>query len=302
MKLNKYFFWLLLPLSLMATGCFRLDSNLYNLSEKITEYKWDDYQGEQDFRLDPSYNIEDSMMHLFTLDSKGKDDDKSSKIYALYIGEKSRIATDTVILYCHGNKWHMDFYWQRAKLLAHTNGKHTYGVLMLDYRGYGLSEGKPSEEGLYTDVDAAMQWLKNNGLTQDRLIIYGFSMGSAPATELSANVRSLRPHKLILEAPFASAGVMGADGSGLDMPGSYVTNLKIDNAEEIKKVQQDFFWIHGTQDNFLGIQTHGEVVYKNHGGAYKEAHRIQGADHGEVPATFGFKDYSETLGKFIRRK
>jgi alpha/beta superfamily hydrolase len=172
---------------------------------------------------------------------------------------------------------------------------------MLDYRGYGLSEGEPTEAGLYEDVDAAMQWLKSNGLTNNRLIIYGFSMGSAPSTELSANPRSMRPHKLLLEAPFASSAVMAADGAGLNMPASFVTNLKIDNADEIKKVQQDFCWIHGTNDNFLNIKTHGEVVYKNHAGVYKEAHRINGADHGEVPVAAGFGPYLKIVGDFIRR-
>jgi pimeloyl-ACP methyl ester carboxylesterase len=283
----------------MFTSCLRLDSNLYNLSDKIKEYKWDNYTGLQDFKLDATYDIQDSMHHVFTLQSKGKNDTKNFQIYATYLGELKNIATDTVILYCHGNKWHMDFYWQRAKLLAHIGHKHRYGVMMLDYRGYGLSDGPPSEEGLYNDVDAAMQWLKANGLSNKRLIIYGFSMGSAPSCELTGNPRSMRPQKLILEAPFGSEAIMAADGSGLDMPGSYVSNLKIDNAEEIKKVTQDLCWIHGTQDNFLNIKTHGEVVFKNHGGIYKEAHRIEGADHGTVPTTFGFQNYLGVLEKFI---
>jgi pimeloyl-ACP methyl ester carboxylesterase len=287
--------FLLLGTVVLLSSCLRLDSNFYNLSDKITEYKWDNYTGEQDFKLGEPYNIADSLHSTFTLQSGGY------KIYATYIGDINKIATDTVILYCHGNKWHMDFYWQRAKLLAHTNGKHTYGVMMLDYRGYGLSEGEPTENGLYEDVNAAMQWLQTKGLTNNRLILYGFSMGTAPATELTANPRTLSPLKLILEAPFASSAVMAADGAGINVPGSYVTNLKIDNAEEIKKVKQPFCWIHGTNDNFLGIKTHGEVVYKNYQGDYKEAHRIPGADHGEVPATAGFENYLKIMGDFIRK-
>lgn len=290
--------FLMLVLS-MLSACLRLDSNLYNISDKINEYKWDNYTGLQDFKLDDAYKIQDSMHHVFTLNSRGSGDDKSYKIYATYLGDISKIANDTVILYCHGNKWHMDFYWQRAKLLAHVGNKHRFGVMMLDYRGYGLSEGSPSEAGLYNDVDAAMQWLQSNGLTSNRLVIYGFSMGSAPTCELSANPRTLRPHKVILEAPFASAAVMAADGSGLALPASFVTNLKIDNAEEIKKVKQDLCWIHGTVDNFLSIKTHGEVVYKNHHGVYKEAHRVNGADHGNVPIAIGYQAYTQMLEKFI---
>ncbi len=286
---------------MLFSSCLRLDDNLYNLEDKITEYKLDNYTGEQDFILDNSYHIPDSLVHIFTLSSKAFNESTAKNIYAIYIGQISKIQTDTVIMYCHGNKWHMDFYWQRAKLLAHTSGKNKYGVLMIDYRGYGLSEGKPSEDGLYADVDAALQWLKLNGLTGSRLMMYGFSMGSAPACELTNKPRSMTPSKLILEAPFASADVMANDGSGLNMPGSFFTNLKIDNAEEIKIISQPFCWIHGTNDNFLNINTHGELVYKNYKGSYKEAHRISSADHGEIPTKMGFTDYLNTISTFIKK-
>lgn len=285
----------------MVSSCLRLDDNLYNVTDKITEYKLDNYTGENDFVLDNSYHITDSLIHLFTLSSKASSESVATTISAIYIGSLSKIKTDTVIMYCHGNKWHMDFYWQRAKLLAHTSGKNKYGVLMIDYRGYGLSKGKPTEDGLYADVDAALQWLKINGLSDSRLIMYGFSMGTAPACELTAKPRSMTPAKIILEAPFASADVMANDGSGLNMPGSFFTNLKIDNAEEIKTISQPFCWIHGTNDNFLNIKTHGEVVYKNYNGLYQEAHRIDGADHGEIPVKMGFVNYLNTLSTFIKK-
>ncbi len=241
------------------------------------------------------------MVTLFTLQSKAADETEATKIYAVYIGNIQRIATDTVIMYCHGNKDHMDFYWPRAQLLANTKSKNRYGVLMIDYRGYGLSEGKPTEKGLYADVDAALQWLKQNGLTNNRLVMYGFSMGTAPATKLTAEPQTMRPSKLMLEAPMASAEVMVQDATGLALPGSFATDLKINNAELIRKVQQPLFWIHGVNDDFLSIKTQGELVYKNHVGIYKEAHRIQGAGHSDVPLVFGFQNYLKAVGDFIAR-
>lgn len=292
---------LIIMIAFIFSSCLRLDDNLYNLTDKITEYKLDNYTGENDFVLDNSFQIPDSLVHLFTLSSKASSESVATTISAIYIGSISKIKTDTVIMYCHGNKWHMDFYWQRAKLLAHVSGKNKYGVLMIDYRGYGLSEGKPTEDGLYADVDAALQWLKISGLSDSRLMMYGFSMGTAPACELTSKPRSMTPSKIILEAPFASADVMANDGSGLNMPGSFFTNLKIDNAEEIKTISQPFCWIHGTNDNFLNIKTHGEVVYKNYKGLYQEAHRIDGADHGEIPVKMGFVNYLNTLSTFIKK-
>lgn len=284
--------------SAMLSSCLRLDDNLFNQS-KISEYKLDNYTGEVDFKLDYSYHIPDSLVHIFTLNSQGNGESSATKIYAIYIGAISKIATDTVIMYCHGNKDHMDFYWQRAKLLANAGGKNRFGVLMIDYRGYGMSDGKPTENGLYADTDAALKWLKNNGLTNDRLVIYGFSLGSAPATKIAANNYTLKPSKLMLEAPFASAEVMVQDASGLALPGTTVTDLQINNGEEIKKVQQPFFWIHGIADDFLSINTHGEVVYGNYNGTYKEAHRIPEAGHSTVPTTMGFQNYLNAVSNFI---
>ncbi|MCX6311341.1 MAG: alpha/beta fold hydrolase [Bacteroidetes bacterium] len=298
----KYFSFLgmlLAGIVISFSSCLRLDSNLYNLSDKITEYKLDNYTGTQDFILDASYTIPDSLITKFTLSSQAPGETSPTTIHAIYIGSISKIATDTVIMYCHGNKWHMDFYWQRAKLMANTGSKNRFGVLMIDYRGFGLSEGTPSEDGLYADVDAALKWLNGNGLSNSRLVMYGFSMGSAPATKLTAEPRSMTPSKLILEAPFASADVMAADGTQLNMPGSYFTNLKLNNAEEIKLVQWPLCWIHGMNDNFLNYQTHGQVVYDNYNGSYKEKHLVEGADHGEIPAKMGFAEYNSVLLNFI---
>lgn len=282
------------------TSCLRLDNNLFNPnSTKITEYKLDNYTGDSDFRLDVSYQIPDSLIHIFQLSSQAADESNATMIYALYIGNLDSISTDTVMMYCHGNRDHMDFYWERAKLLANSKTKNRFGVMMIDYRGYGLSEGVPTEDGLYADVDAALKWLKIKGLTDDRLVMYGFSLGSAPATKLSVGTYSMKPAKLLLEAPFASAEVMVQDASGLAMPGTFFTDLEINNAEEIKKVPQPFFWIHGEADDFLNVDTHGAIVYSNYNGTYKEAHRIANAGHGTIPATMGFQNYLNIVGNFI---
>ena len=286
---------------IILSSCARLDDNLFNPNtNKISEYKFDNYEGEVDFKLDDSYKIPANFITLITLNSKAANESSSTKIYAVYIGDITRIATDTVILYCHGNKDHMDFYWPRAQLLANTNGKNHYGVMMMDYRGYGLSEGKPTEEGMYADADEAMKWLKSNGLTGNRLIMYGFSLGTAPAVKLTAEPQTLTPAKLMLEAPMASAELMVQDASALALPGSFFTDIKIENAELIKKINEPFFWIHGIDDKFIGINE-GEVVYYNYTGSYKEAHRVPGAGHSNIPNTFGFESYLAAVSDFITK-
>jgi pimeloyl-ACP methyl ester carboxylesterase len=289
----------LLFLCLVFSSCLRLDSELFN-EEKLTEYRFDQYTGSTELPdLPADYAIADSKKQLFTLTSTSNSG--SAKIYSVYIGDQSTLSSDTVLLYCHGTGKHMDNYWNRAKLLANIGGKYHYGVLMIDYRGYGMSEGTPTEENIYADVDAAMKWLQSKGVTNNRLIIYGYSLGSAPSCEMAANNYSMKPSKLILEAPFASAAVMVNDGSKLALPSSYITNLKIDNAEEIKKINQPFLWMHGIDDDFLSIKTHGEIVFKNYHGSYGEAHRIPAAVHTNVPSTWGYSNYLEALATFIQR-
>ncbi len=288
-------------IGLMCTfaSCLRLDSNLFNPNETvITEYKFENYTGRRECaEISSQYNIPDSLINLVQIPVGTNNE----KIYAVYIGDVNRIATDTVFLYCHGNAEHMDLYWNRAKLLANVGSKNRFGVLMMDYRGYGLSEGTPSESNLYEDVDACAQWLFNRGMRNERIIYYGFSLGSSAATELTANPRTFNPSKLILEAPFASAEVMVQDAARLALPGSFFVNLKIDNAEEIKKVQQPFMWIHGEADDFLSITAHGEVVYNAYQGSYKTALRVTNGGHSNVPTIHGFDNYNNAILQFITR-
>lgn len=281
-------------------SCFKLDNNLYNPNaNEISEYRLNDYTGEVEITVGDEYNIPVDNTHLFTLDNDGK------AIYALYVGNLNTIESDTVILYCHGNKDHLDFYWPRIKLLANTGHKNRYGILSIDYQGYGLSEGTPSEENLYSDVATALNWLKDKGVSNDRLVLYGFSLGSAPAVYHSyggSTISSpLTASKLILESPFASADVLVQDGAVIAMPKEFLTDLSINNAERIKDVSQPLLLFHGVSDDFLAMKTHGELVYKNHTGD-KKALRIPDAKHDDVPFVMGYDDYLKEIHDFIVKK
>lgn len=289
---------LLFALLLSATGCFRLDSVLYNPDGGITEYKFNAYD-DWKYRVPADMVVADSMIHLFTLESQAPGESSPTTIYANYVGDMARIATDTVILYCHGNAAHMDAYWQRQMLLANTGWKHRYGVMALDYRGYGLSEGTPNEAGLYADVGACIDFLAEMGLTGDRLILYGFSMGTAPATELTAHPHTLEPGWLVLEAPFASGEQIAQASTGLAMPGSFVTNLQIDNEVEIQSVEQPFLHLHGIADDYLDYETHGQAVWHNYHGVRGTQIAVPGAGHGDVPWIYGVEPYRAAMLKFI---
>jgi hypothetical protein len=195
----------------------------------------------------------------------------------------------------------MDNYWNRARLLANVNGKNRYGVLMMDYRGFGLSDGTPSEDNMYADVEACIKWLKNNGIREGNLMVYGYSLGSAPAIKLTVQNSVIPISRLILEAPYGNAQTMVEDAAKLSLPSSYFTNVKVNNAEEIKNVAVPFCWFHGSNDEFLSLPVHGQKVYDNYQGPYKEAHIVNGAIHNNLPSVLGYEEYLMELGKFIRR-
>lgn len=299
MQLFKYTY--LLSFLLLLTGCKkRLDDFLFNNEDSITSYKLDDFNGPVSVDLPPKYFVPENMINQFTyeIDSEGE----KLNIAAIYTGNINAISTDTVILYCHGNRDHMDFYWPRQKIYSHLGTLGRFGVLMIDYPGYGMSEGKPTEKNMYDAVDGALLWLKKKGLADERLIMYGFSLGSASVCKISGEQNfSMNPSKIILEAPFASSEVMVEDAALLNMPASYFVNVEISNAEQIKNVDVPFLWLHGMNDDFLSVSTHGQVVYNNYNsdGPFKKAVKVPGAGHETIPVFMGIDKYKEEILSFL---
>ena len=80
-------------------------------------------------------------------------------------------------------------------------------VLIVDYRGFGRSEGRPTERGLYRDADAAYEYLIRQGYPPEQIVLHGESLGSAVAVDLAA--RRLCAG-LILECPITSVSDMAA--------------------------------------------------------------------------------------------
>ena len=278
-------------------SCQKIDSFMFE-NIATDEYYLDDYTGEGEVFLDSVYDISHDHIQELQFESEGK------TIYGIYTGDISRINQDTVILYCHGNTGNIDYYWGRQKLLANLGSKTRFGVLMIDYKGFGKSEGTPTEGGLVEDMNAGLKWLEGEGLTSDRLIIYGFSIGSYPATYLSSKKDgALTPSKLILENPFASTKVMVNDASKLSMKNNYYTSTDYEVADLIKNVTQPFLLMHGEKDAFLSIKTHGEVVAKNYGGeaSDKTFLRIPDADHSDLPFVYGYENYLESILDFIEK-
>ena len=103
-----------------------------------------------------------------------------TKLFGWYV-EAS--ATSAVVLWCHGNAGNIINRLENLKLLYQLG----LSVFLFDYRGYGRSQGRPSEEGLYQDAFGAHDYLTRTRMIRpERIVIFGRSLGAAVAGELAA--------------------------------------------------------------------------------------------------------------------
>lgn len=261
-----------LGIGLHVTGCADLDSSLFN-NHALTAYTL------------PTGVIADSMRTQVVLTSQGK------KIYGYFV-RSNGAHPDLCILYNHGNKDHIQYYWDRAELLYRTG----CNVFIYDYQGYGMSEGTPSEDAIYSDATAAYRYVQSRGFADTAIAVYGFSLGGAPATYLAADV--FTPRALVLESAFASTEVLAHSGTLIDIPGSFLMNGTYDNAARIRRVHAPLLMMHGIDDKFIDMETNGKVIFANANDP-KQFIAVPGADHSEVPAKMGDSIYVATVRDFV---
>jgi len=242
--------------------------------------------------------VDEGLVSQFSLISNNGGSE--AKIEALYIGSQDRIKTDTIILYLHGNSPSMNDYWQLTVDLANVGGKHNYGVMMFDYRGFGNSEGQSeSIEDLVADAEACITWLEARGLTKDRLAVYGYSLGAMPAAHLAAEQSVLEIEKVVLDAPQTTSTKLLQDATGLSLSGSTVTSFDYN----IPLVTQDYdnylLWIHGTEDKTASFENF-KYVYDRYDNPKKSSAELEGVGH-STAIEMGFPAYEAMMLKFIRQ-
>lgn len=268
------------------SACSPYEDKSYFEPVETASYSLDSFSGNTDFTLDVSYDINAPSLNISEIEFTSFDGNTEANIKGIFVGDQTKISTNTIILYCHDKYGNIDNYWQRIKLLAKL-GLDQYGILAIDYRGYGKSGGHSSEGSINADVASAIIWLEDRGLTGDRLILYGFGLGTVPVVEIAATPRTISPAKIILEAPIASMELLLQDALYQATPAHYLTSLKFNNADKIKKVSQPLLWFHGEKDDIYPVE-HGQLVYDSHTGiegTSKLKLRVANAGHNNVPST-----------------
>jgi uncharacterized protein len=151
-----------------------------------------------------------------------------------------------VVLYCHGNGGHIGYRAGRLRRLADAG----FGVLLLEYRGYGGNPGAPTEAGLYADADAAMEFLERQSIPPDRIVLWGESLGSAVAVAVAA-ARTVGA--IVLEAPFTSVAALAQMRYPL-VPAALLLRDRFDASSRITRIGAPLFVLHGGRDRIVPIR------------------------------------------------
>lgn len=206
------------------------------------------------------------------------------KLHAWWIpASGSTVAT----LHLHGNAGNVSHRGLSARSILNAGS----GLLLLDYRGYGKSSGKPTEQGLYSDAEAAYEYLKTKGYSPSQIFIQGESLGAAVAVQLA----STKPCAgLILEAPFTSAKAVAGRVFPLVGP---LFIWGYNSLTTISRVKAPTLFIHGDRDEVIPYDL-GKRLYEA-ANSPKWFWTVHGAGHNDLHVV-ARNEFPAKLSEFYR--
>ncbi|MCY3823616.1 MAG: alpha/beta hydrolase [Nitrospinae bacterium] len=199
------------------------------------------------------------------------------RLHGWYVAPKD--PDGPVLLWAHGNAGNLS---HRAENIALIQKELRAGVFIFDYRGFGKSEGRPGEKGLYADGRAAFAWLAER-VPHERIFLFGRSLGAAVVVKLAVEGKKARG--LILESPFESTLAMGKKMFPF-LPVGWIISSKFDSAAMIPKVEMPLLILHGDKDGIVPY-AQGTALYEAAGSPHKRFFTIKGAGHNDTYYTGG---------------
>jgi len=180
-------------------------------------------------------------------------------------------------IHFHGNAGNVTLWFEEYRSLTRLG----VDVLAIDYRGYGRSEGKPTERGLYFDARAAWDHLaRERGIAPDRIVIYGFSLGGGIAVDLASKVE---PAGLIVQSSFTSIPDMA--GSIFFFAPRFLVRTRMMSVRKVPEIKCPKLFVHGTSDDLVPYEL-GKRLYEA-AAEPKQLHTVPGAGHNETFALGG---------------
>lgn len=189
------------------------------------------------------------------------------------------------ILYSHGNAVDLG---QMCGFFSMLSACLNCDIFSYDYSGYGRSTGRPSEQNLYADADAAWNSLRNLfGVPADKIIIYGQSIGSVPSIDLASRYKCAG---VVLHSPMVS-------GLRVACPGCTVVPALCDvfqSTSKIGKIKSFTLVIHGTNDEVIDM-SHGITIFDRL--KYPaEPLWVNGAGHNDIEM---YDEFFQRIRRFI---
>ncbi|MEG4271634.1 MULTISPECIES: alpha/beta fold hydrolase [unclassified Microcoleus] len=199
-----------------------------------------------------------------------------------------------VVLYLHGNASNV------GANVEHAYRFHGLGlsVFVMDYRGYGKSQGDfPSESQVYEDAQLAWDYLvKQRGINPNQIYIYGHSLGGAVAIDLA--VRHPEAAGVIVEGSFTSTRAMVDFQKGLFwmFPIDVLLTQRFDSLSKVDRLQMPVLFIHGTADNVVPVEMSKKLF--DAAPEPKQLYIVPDGGHTNV-ADIGGAEYLQILSQFL---
>ncbi|MBL1259113.1 MAG: alpha/beta hydrolase [Thiotrichaceae bacterium] len=207
------------------------------------------------------------------------------KIISLYLPYEG---SEKLLIYFHGNAGNI---YHRMPSLLHLQ-KSGFNIIGASYRGYGKSDGSPSEAGIYLDGKAIYQYaIEKLGFSTENIVILGRSIGSTVAINLAQHKKL---HGLILISPLSN-GKEQANASGLRLISSLAGNA-FDNLTKIDNLNSPLLVIHGTRDHVVPFAM-GEKIFSR-AKTEKKFIGIDGAGHNNLHNAYS-KEYWTPILQFM---
>ena len=206
-------------------------------------------------------------------------------------------AEDQTIMFFHGNGEIINDYDATGQLFIEAG----LNFLVIDYRGYGASEGTPTVSNMISDTHAAFayvsEWLREEGFSE-ALLVMGRSLGSACALEIAAQYQN-EIAGLIIESGFATTLPL-LQNLGIDTVSLGITEADgFNNVQKIACFAKPTFFIHAQHDQIIS-SNNAEILQVQSPARSKEFQIVPGADHNSIIAHAG-KLYFATIKRFANK-
>ena len=194
-----------------------------------------------------------------------------------------------VLLFFHGNAGNVSHRLERARLFSRELG---FDIVLVDYRGYGESSGKPSEAGLYADGETIYRCAADRGFRPEQIVLFGESLGSAVALETALRQPCAA---VILETPFLSIPAM-AKRIYPFVP-SFVIRTRFDNESKIARLSTPKLIVAAERDDIVPPEHASRLFLLAR--PPKRLYVIPGATHNDT-SVVGGNQYLNTLQSFLK--